>query len=1360
MRGHLRGPEVLEQKGGVLTSRRFSHWELGLLATVGVLGAWLVEPGMMVAVVAGVLATGSIIAAVRTGRGAPVLVASAALAGVIVSLDTSGRVRIVEAHWTDHRRGLVERAERELGRTLDGAVELAGHLAETAVQVDVTERATAFQALERAIDPGGPEQGVVVFDRNRDPWIWAGRHRLRAVPSPGPRLATRITSFYVILEARRQAPDGRFAVSQVLLGADSAVPNRERSVAARFAARVGAGLEFSPVGGPAADVDAYLYCVPPCAAGAEPRDGLFRVRTVPPDQGTRKLDVLGSGQHWAAVLTLATLGLLIAFGGVVGRWGGLALAAIVLLVTPVGAQIGLGGLFSTATYFVGLLGPVTASAGALAVTASVAAVMLLAVAPERVPGRWWVRGLGILLALAGPFVLVYLARGITPPTTDVDVGLWLSWGMALTTAGVAFGVAAAVLRRGQRPDVAGPASAVGAGLGAVVLALLTIQLWRPVDGAPDWLLVPWLPVAILATRPSPRLRLLVTIAIVAGAGAAVLTWSATASGRLRLAERDLDRLHGGDPVALGMLDQFGRDLQGRPVPRSAAQLYARWRHSPLSQEDYPAILATWGPDGSEVATLELADLGVGQAFLAAWANDVRGQSMPMSLEVDVEPGKHYVMVVPFPDSSVVTVAVAPRSQLIPHVLVARFLRGERRLFAPYQMHAGDLVMASDTAAGTTWRRLGWTVRGTRTVRIATLGSARHVHVQVELGEAAQLVVRGVLVIALAVGLSLLLWLTAEAMAARGRLPNFSDWLEFRSFRTRLVVALSAFFVLPTVGFAGWSVSRLQADAQRARDLVIRQTLRDAAGSARQFLLAAPTDLSHLSRATRELSERIDADLLWYEEGLLEFATTEVLQELGLVGSYLAPDVYRALRLEDEVEITADALIGGQRTRVGYRSLGGPRPITPVLAAPRLVDVTGLQREQQDLFFGLLLATLVGVSGAAALAAIAARALARPVQSLRVAAEAVGRGERAPAFGADMPTEFLSVAEAFERMARDVEASQTALEAARRRTAAVLANVATGVVALDRSLHVVIANPRAEELFRVLLQSGAMVVDATGAAWAPVWNWVRDFMTRGDELDAREFAIAGRQIRVQVAALHADPRGCVVALDDATELTRAVRVLAWGELARQIAHEIKNPLTPIRLGVQHVQRARRGGSPDFDSVLEQTSQQILAEIERLDAIARAFARFGAPPAEQAPLEETDLTAIARDAAALYSLSSADVEVEGDGAVAARVRKDEVKEVLINLIENARNAGASTVTIRVSAEAAHRIIEVEDNGAGISREHLPRIFEPQFSTTTSGTGLGLAICKRLVESWGGTIEVESDVGGGTNVRIVVPNGSVGG
>jgi nitrogen fixation/metabolism regulation signal transduction histidine kinase len=413
---------------------------------------------------------------------------------------------------------------------------------------------------------------------------------------------------------------------------------------------------------------------------------------------------------------------------------------------------------------------------------------------------------------------------------------------------------------------------------------------------------------------------------------------------------------------------------------------------------------------------------------------------------------------------------------------------------------------------------------------------------------------------------------------------------------------------------------------------------------------------------------------------------------------------------------------------------------------------------------LILAILAGLLAALYLAGLAARALGRPVAALRDAAAAVGRGELPSAFP-DAPEEFDPVFSAFERMAADVRAGHAALEEARLQTAQVLVNVATGVVALDGGLRVTVANPRAEELMGARLAAGHKVAAAAPPAWAPVWQAVAAFLRHppehDDQIVVREFEVGGRQVRVQIAGLGPAAAGCVVALDDATELTRAARVLAWGEMARQVAHEIKNPLTPIRLGIQHLLRTSPT-DPQFGATLRDTAERILGEIDRLDGIARAFSRFGAPAAEAPPLEPVDVHRTVQEVVQLYALGGSGggtggggrdgatrFEVAGTGGTPVLARPAELKEVLINLLENARQASARQVVLRVDEDG--RRLSVEDDGHGIPPDAVPRVFEPTFSTTTSGSGLGLAISRRLVESWGGRIALTSQVGRGTVVII---------
>ncbi|MCI0433585.1 MAG: HAMP domain-containing histidine kinase [Gemmatimonadetes bacterium] len=220
--------------------------------------------------------------------------------------------------------------------------------------------------------------------------------------------------------------------------------------------------------------------------------------------------------------------------------------------------------------------------------------------------------------------------------------------------------------------------------------------------------------------------------------------------------------------------------------------------------------------------------------------------------------------------------------------------------------------------------------------------------------------------------------------------------------------------------------------------------------------------------------------------------------------------------------------------------------------------------------------------------------------------------------------------------------------------------------------------------------------------------------------------------------------------------RTARVLAWGEMARQVAHEIKNPLTPIKLAVQHLRRAYRDRQADFGVTLDENVDQILHEIDRLTEISRAFSRYGAPQADAGPLRDVDIAAVVREALALYRAGESRIRFEDEidaGLPPGRARATELHEVLLNLLENARQAVEDGGRILVRAHPVGRRVRVEvvDNGVGIPPGLMPRIFDPHFSIGSGGTGLGLAIVRRIVESWDGTIEAESEIGAGTTLRF---------
>ena len=1269
--------------------------------------------------------------------------------GVVLVTGTL-QMRRIECCWPEVRAGRIPRDSTDLKSVLAAAVAEARRLAERGMTAALLPRAGAFAQLAEAMQARGRapgvERGVVILGADGDPLAWAGRHRF--VPARDTaELRAVITPFYVSLEARRQTQASGTAVGSVLVDAAPAAPDREGAVSALFERRHGVSLRFYAARVAPADSDVFDYATP---------DGrtLFSVQPIPPSQGDAKLDALHNAAGRAGAALAATL-LFLFVAAPPGRSRSVVMlaAAWCLLRAPLGPSLGRASLFSPAVFYRSMLGVFSASAGSLAVLGLVLLLAASVLWRRGVPRRWWTTSAAAVLVLAAPYVVRYFGRGIAPPAGGVSFGLWISWQLAVAAASMALVVWAAALVRGTAEPRGVPWTLPAACAWAVLAALAGLWLWQPYGAWPEWYTFVWLPALVGVVVPAPSRWAVCGIATVAGTAAALVTWGAAVEGRLGLAERDAAGLgRADDPPAVALLERLGRELPA-PEPHSAGDLYTVWLRSPLAAEDYPASLGVWTRGGDPVAELRLARLDLPPPLLVALVRSPDTRRGPRVERLGRVPGVHNVLVAPLPSGDVLTVGVGPRTLLIAADRVARFLHGEVGVAPPY-VPLLSLPSPGPPAesARVIWTRAGWSVRGERRVELP--GGVRHVHMRVALQGPWALLVRGALVVALDAVLLGAAWLASLLLVAawRPRLPPMLSALR-TSYRVRLTAALAGFFVVPVLLFALWSFAQLRDDARQDGDLLIRQTLRDAATTAG----ASVSDrASNVGRAISELANRLDADLWLYQDGVLTATSAPVLDELGLADPFLPPDVFVRLALQDELEGSADGRTAGRPVRVGYRvvAAGVPRA-EAILAAPQLVDDEHVRQPLEDLTLALVLATLLGLVAAVTLAGLVARGLARPVAVLRDAAVAVGRGTPPPAFPPGALREFAPVLSAFERMAADVHTSQAALEEARRRTAQVLANVATGVIALDEELRVTMANPRAGELIGTALEPGNVLPHVASAEWLPVWNAVREFLAAGEErIAAREFELGGRQIRVQIAPLGPTRDGCVVALDDATTFTRAARVLAWGEMARQVAHEIKNPLTPIRLGIQHLQRARTAGrARDFDAMLAETAARILAEIDRLDAIARAFARFASPPAEQLALEPVDLHAAAREVVQLYALGGAEAptrfEVAGDTGAPALARKDEVKEVLVNLLENARNAGARRVTVRLS-QGGQRLA-VEDDGRGIPAEALARVFEPAFSTTSSGAGLGLAIAKRLAESWGGTITLDSAAGRGTTVTI---------
>lgn len=223
------------------------------------------------------------------------------------------------------------------------------------------------------------------------------------------------------------------------------------------------------------------------------------------------------------------------------------------------------------------------------------------------------------------------------------------------------------------------------------------------------------------------------------------------------------------------------------------------------------------------------------------------------------------------------------------------------------------------------------------------------------------------------------------------------------------------------------------------------------------------------------------------------------------------------------------------------------------------------------------------------------------------------------------------------------------------------------------------------------------------------------------------------------------------------IVRAEKEAAWREMARQIAHEIKNPLTPMRLSVTLLRRAQREGDPEWPRLLDRSAETILRQIDALERIAGDFKTFAGEP-QRNPVR-LSVGRVARECLELYSAMSSERDVrvdppEGDGEIVAD--PDEVRRLLINLLDNAFEAvgEGGRVAVRIERPSGRVRLLVEDDGPGLSEEVRSRLFEPYFSTKTGGTGLGLAICRRIAHDLGATIALEDRPGGGTRVVVDVP------
>ena len=415
---------------------------------------------------------------------------------------------------------------------------------------------------------------------------------------------------------------------------------------------------------------------------------------------------------------------------------------------------------------------------------------------------------------------------------------------------------------------------------------------------------------------------------------------------------------------------------------------------------------------------------------------------------------------------------------------------------------------------------------------------------------------------------------------------------------------------------------------------------------------------------------------------------------------------------------------------------------------------------------LLLITLVIIFAATWFGLYLAKGITVPIQQLAEGTHAVAQGNWDYQIEASGDDEIGTLVDSFNGMTRDLKQMTFEIERRGRYMETLLANVNAAVIAVDAGGQITAWNKAAERMFGI---NGA---EALGHSQERIFaaeqlKPMREIMenVKDGESVEKELSISLPDRVLTVVANAATLRdddgrslGVMVFVEDITEIQKAQRMEAWREVARRIAHEIKNPLTPIQLSAERLRKRYAKMLEGDGAILDKCTTTIIRQVEELKRLVNEFAQFARLPA--AELAVNDLNEVVREALFLFQEGHRAIRFEFHPGVipALELDRNQIKRALINLLDNAVTAmdGRGDVEITTSYERALTkvCLEVADNGRGLPPEVRARIFEPYFSTKRDGTGLGLSIVSAIVEDHHGYIRVRPNEPKGTRFIIELP------
>ncbi len=594
---------------------------------------------------------------------------------------------------------------------------------------------------------------------------------------------------------------------------------------------------------------------------------------------------------------------------------------------------------------------------------------------------------------------------------------------------------------------------------------------------------------------------------------------------------------------------------------------------------------------------------------------------------------------------------------------------------------------------------------------------------------------------------------------------------------------------------GMALKQSLLDRSRAQARVLAREVED-----RGLLLREQTRL----RATMESRARelgIDALTVLGRQGALISVTDPRFPPEPLAGD--APDTLAEQALQGKEAESSLSVAAGDLLRVAAPvrapdgTVTGVVIVSTLLPASVAAEASEVQerytkfRQAQALrgpikavYLSLyLLPALLILFGAVWLSLYLARRITTPLRLVAEGAERIaagGRGVRVdfPAGDEEFSALIASFNRMSERLARseeEVEHSRagltrknTELEERRRLMETVLETVGTGVVVVDAEAAVTAINAAAAGLLELRGEAVGLPLGdlLQGPGRSEVLGLLARVLAGRAPRQERAVLLPGeggeRHLKVVVVSLAGAPGtspGAVVVLDDLTPHMRAQKVAAWGEVAKKLAHEIKNPLTPIQLSAQRVRKAYLKQAPDFEKVLGECTEAIVQEVEALKNLVDEFAHYARLPAMR--LSPSSLHEVVDQALSLYDGLYAGMSIErrlSSELPSLHLDADQMKRVLINLVDNAIDATRSQGRVVVATEydrGEGRVrLSVADDGPGIRAEDREKLFVPHFSTKKGGSGLGLSIASRIVEEHQGVLRAEDNPPHGARFVVDLP------